>query len=267
MSTAQKKRIIKNPLISNLISKTKTELEMRLIYGMNWPIIQKIQKNEFFAPTKNFKNFALKDQKIENDNLSVSTADTENMNFSLTYENLKKKISIPNFSIQNKKNSIEKKFKPAKSQILLKEDKKILSEMVASGDKKVKTIVHKLLRFEENCISDRTVKKEELEKLRELSRGLLSITLKNYENFRFQHAESLSLSILLLSAIKIGMTKKVFLALVKKISAKKITKIDLIRKSKSYCLLKKIEKTHRRKQSQKINFDHSGQNHHESFKK
>ena len=82
---------------------------------------------------------------------------------------------------------------------------------------------------------------KKLKVFRSKSRTYLGRVMSNYELFRFQHSESISLSILLLSASKINMSKKEFLSVISKISSKSPKKVDVIKKSKCYSLLKELK--------------------------
>jgi hypothetical protein len=119
---------------------------------------------------------------------------------------------------------------------------KIMSQRIAAGDKKVKTIIHILFRFEEQSIAENALDAAKLQVFRSKSRTYLGMVMSAYDEFRFQHSESLSLSILLLSAVKIGMGKKQFLSIVGKISSKKPKKVAIIKKSKCYAMLKNLLK-------------------------
>lgn len=118
---------------------------------------------------------------------------------------------------------------------------KIMNERIAAGDKKVKTIIHILFRFEEQSILEDMIDSKKLKIFRSKSRTYLGRVMSNYELFRFQHSESISLSILLLSASKINMSKKEFLNIISKISSKSPKKVDVIKRSKCYSMLKELK--------------------------
>lgn len=145
-----------------------------------------------------------------------------------------------NSSKQNIRTNTLAKSQKVQGPKLNKEEMKIVNERIAAGDKKVKTIIHILFRFEEQSIVESIIDSPKLKIFRLKSRILLGRVISNYEQFRFQHSESISLSILLLSAVKIGMSKKQFLNIVAKISSKKAKKVEVIKKSKCYSMLKKL---------------------------
>jgi hypothetical protein len=122
--------------------------------------------------------------------------------------------------------------------VLDDEEMNIMRSKVAAGDKKLKMIIHILFRFEEESIVNDILDSKRLRKFRSKSRELLGFVMKSYDTFKMQHADSIGLSILLLSASKVGMIKKDFLMIAKKISGKNCIDCDTIKKSKSYGLFK-----------------------------
>ena len=130
--------------------------------------------------------------------------------------------------------------------MLDEEEMSIMRSKVAAGDKKLKMILHILFRFEEESISHDLMDSKKLKKFRTKSRELLGFVMKSYDTFKMQHADSISLSILLISGSKIGMIKRDFLAIANKISGKNCNDCNIIKKSKSYGLFKnrstKVEK-------------------------
>lgn len=116
----------------------------------------------------------------------------------------------------------------------------LINSAIAAGDKKLKTVLHMMLAFEDNCISNHSLDKKQLRTFRMHSRGLLGKVLENYVSVRAQQADSLGIVILLISAIKLGMSKKKFISSIKSIARRKKVTIDAIRKTKCYSVVKKI---------------------------
>lgn len=69
-----------------------------------------------------------------------------------------------------------------------------------------------LMVFEDNCIVNNTICNSKLRTFRGYSRGYLGKVLEHYEAVKTQQSDSLGLAILLMSAIKIGMSKKDFVS-------------------------------------------------------
>jgi hypothetical protein len=121
-----------------------------------------------------------------------------------------------------------------------KKDTELISNKIALGDKRLKAVLHMLMIFEDNCIVNETICSSKLRTFRGFSRGFLGKVLDNYEIVKTQHSNSLGLSILLLAAIKIGLTKKDFVAQVQSFARRKNISVDSIRKTKCYALVKQI---------------------------
>lgn len=111
---------------------------------------------------------------------------------------------------------------------------------LVNGDRKFKVIISMLLNFEENCIINRVVQNKKLQQLRRYSRKFLGYLIHNSEAVRLKHSDSLGLAILLHSAIKIGMSKKDFLAQAQPLARRKNLGISNIRKSKCYAIVKDL---------------------------
>ena len=200
-----------NRVNSNII-KSKKELELRLMCSINYNTIQKIKHRQFPRPCRSW----LSHQKasLKEETLSVSTVDSDSRDLA----------SNP------------------KSLITDKADKLFISQRLAAGDKKVKTMIHKMLRFEESCIINSRLNKQKVSELMESSRGYLGLILSHYDDFRFQHAESMSLAILLLSSIKVGLSKKQFLRSASSITSKNLKKLEVIRKARCYSMIKQLSR-------------------------
>ncbi len=65
------------------------------------------------------------------------------------------------------------------------EEMKIMNERIAAGDKKLKTIIHILFRFEEQSILEDMIDSKKLKIFRSKSRTYLGRVMSNYELFRF----------------------------------------------------------------------------------
>lgn len=144
------------------------------------------------------------------------------------------KMALEGYQIDESRKKKEK----AQIPVLDDEEMSIMRAKVAAGDKKLKMIIHILFRFEEESIVTNILDSKKLRKFRTKSRELLGFVMKSYDTFKMQHADSISLSILLISASKVGMIKRDFLSIAKKISGKNCNDCEIIKKSKSYGLFK-----------------------------
>lgn len=250
------------------LSSMKASIETRLSFNMLGSLMKQIKQDQFSKPTLNkskYDHFNSSDNMKKYECHSISTRDSDSEPCAMALEGNQgtKNIQL-NFNSPNRPSTSSKLHlrSPKPRQSLkgvevegpkLKENEmKIMSERIAAGDKKVKTIIHILFRFEEQSIVENIIDRKQLTVFRSISRAFLGQVMSNYEQFRFQHSESISLSILLLSAIKIGMSKKQFLNIVTKISSKKPKKVDVIKKSKCYSMMKKLRVSSSKSSSKRI---------------
>lgn len=197
----------------NLFWSMKNQVEKSLNLNSSWHLVKKIKADLFPRPNKEIKLFT----KAEiSDVSSVSTFDSD--------AGLREKFE---------------ELKLSKRDYLSRNERKKVKKNSGKGDKKIKVVLNKLHRFEDICVEKRFLKKkEELLKIREKSKKILGKILDKFESFRFQHADSISLSILYLTAVEVGLTKKKFLDAAKLITSKKVISIDIIKKSKCYGMVK-----------------------------
>jgi hypothetical protein len=243
-----------NEHLQDCLHSLKSSIESRLSYNVLGKLMKSIKNGKFSEPTLNMTNYqkfnsASNQKKQENHSISTWDSDSEYRGMALEKSSMTASKNELLFNSPNRP-STSSKIHHHSSRIttsqkvqgpkLNKEEMKIVSERIAAGDKKVKTIIHILFRFEEQSIIENVIDSAKLKIFRSKSRTLLGKVMSNYETFRFQHSESISLSILLLSAVKIGMSKKQFLSIVTKISSKKPKKVEVIKKSKCYSMLKHL---------------------------
>lgn len=192
---------------SQFLQLTKN-MEKRLFVCMNKDVIPKIASGAFAYPTKPLSGGPVKRQR----KLSEST-------------NLPSHDSHSQVSRRVEENNPSKGFTHKKQ---------------VAGDKKFKTIISMLLNFEENCIVSRVAENKTLQKLRRYNRKYLSYVCQESDEVRSQHSDSLGLAILLQSAIKIGMSKKDFIANAQPVAKRKNLDVSFIRKSKCYGIVKQL---------------------------
>lgn len=196
----------------------KYTIESSLNLTVNFPLIKKVKADLFSLPKREIK--PLNQVKIS-DTSSVSTIDSEGN-------------SKENF----------KDIDLRKHEFLNEEEKQEIAKNIENGNKKVKSVLNKILRFEEISISKGFIKrKEELERIRKKSKKILNKVLTKIQEFRFQHGDSIALSILYLTAVEIGFTKNKYLEIVKEITSKKIINIDIVKKSKCYRMVKVLARS------------------------
>lgn len=203
--------------VENLLHSFKTTAEMNLNLSSNLPLIKKIKADLFTWPDKQSKPI----KRVLSDIASVSTFDSE--------VGLRQNTAL--FA------------KAAKDNLLDERGKIKINEKISKGDKKIKSILNKILRFEEICIRKKHIKtKEQVEILRKNSKFFLGKVLDRLDDFKRQHADSIALCILYNTAAKVGLTKKKFLGISSEISSKKVLNIEIIKKSKCYSMVKLLLK-------------------------
>lgn len=202
-----------NTEAEKLLEAFKTEVEMNLNLSSNLPLIKRIKADHFSWPDKEIKPI----KRVVSDIASVSTFDSE--------AGLSERTAL---------------FAEAMKESLLDErGKEGISQKIANGDKKIKSILNKILRFEELCVKmGYLVRKKQIEILRKNSKKILGKVLEKFDMFKRQHADSIALCILYNIAAEIGLTKNKFLEISAEISSKKVLKIMIIKKSKCYSMVK-----------------------------
>lgn len=185
-------------------------MKKRIFVCMNKDVIPKIASGDFPFPQRPLPNS--KQVKKER-KMSVSTRVPSNENSS----QMSKRVE---------ENNPSRGFTPKISAV--------------TGDKKFKVIISMLLNFEENCIVNKVIANKKLQELRRHSRRYLGFLIHNSEAVRLQHSDSLGLAILLHSAIRIGMSKRDFLAQAQPVARRKKLDVSYIRKSKCYGIVKNL---------------------------
>lgn len=116
-----------------------------------------------------------------------------------------------------------------------------LLSKIAEGDKKLDQVVRMFLDLEEVMLADHILDRNRLLKFRRVSRGMLGAVVQNFSSFRKQQARNLGLSILLITAKKVGVEESEFSFQASKILEKnKKVKIKSIRRSKCFGLIKEM---------------------------
>lgn len=105
--------------------------------------------------------------------------------------------------------------------------------------KRLKKFSERFGKFEEILIHENVVNKDAIQKLKHLNTRFLEICFD--PDLKCQQMESICLSILLTSCDEIGLSKKNFVKMAKKVFKKGAVKISRIRKSRCYASVKKMK--------------------------
>lgn len=177
----------------------KSSIESRLSFNMLNPLMKKIKKGKFALPTLNkckFDQFnsSAYSKKLECHSISTRDSDSEYCGMALEEGSKTSRRQCLVFNSPNRPSTSSKihlhEAKLAKSHKkgvevqgpkLNKEEMKIMSERIAAGDKKVKTIIHILFRFEEQSIVENIIDSQKLKIFRSKSRTFLGNVMSNYE--------------------------------------------------------------------------------------
>lgn len=224
----------------------KTSIEQMISFQMVGNLVRSIKQSSSFAEPSVLPRLAQSQKNCKNFS-SSSTVDSDLGMCGIADGTFMRQrdldFSSPNRSESKNKMQLEhpkdgRKREKAQFPVLEGEEMSIMRSKVAAGDKKLKMVIHILFRFEEESIVKDFMDSAKLKKFRRKSRELLGFVMKSYDTFKMQHADSIGLSILLLSASKVGMIKRDFLTIANKISGKNCNHCDIIKKSKSYGIFK-----------------------------
>jgi len=112
--------------------------------------------------------------------------------------------------------------------------RRVLNERLNNGDKKLKSVLHMLMCYEEEAIHSKKINADGLSKARNTYRKLLSFWLERFEEFYGQSANSISLLIFYFSASQAQMTQKSFETVAKKFAKSEHFASKIVKTFKAY---------------------------------
>ena len=198
--------------LKNFVLGLKSDIESKLQYQLCRPLVKQIKCGEFAQPAR-----AILDKHTSSlekcETISVSTAEPE---------------------------PTEVKSKASASEVTQNRDD--MNSIIESckGEKKLKTVLNFLTKFEELCVEGAVVNADGLRSLNFYHRAILSKIVNGYDTVIYQHSESLCLAIVFVSTSKVGISKKTFLGIAKKLIRRKKVRLSSIRKSKCFSLLNNL---------------------------
>ena len=91
--------------------------------------------------------------------------------------------------------------------------------------------------------SEEPLSQEQFFQVQKMNRMMILSILTGSGMFKHQHSESIGLAVTLISSIKMGLSKKLYLRTINKYCKKLQEKISPIRKSKPFIILKELIKS------------------------
>lgn len=142
-------------------------------------------------------------------------------------------ISVFSTTASSEAETLEEECTFEKDQFLAKSE-----EQSYYGKKRMKYFLDCFSKFEDMLVQSKSVNKVALQKFKSCNRQFLKFCFD--PDLRCQQADSICLSIFLLSSNKSGLSKKIFVKEAKKLFKNRVVKISRIRKSRCYASVKKL---------------------------
>lgn len=188
----------------------KKEIEMKMMFILGKSLIKSLRNCEFTTPSP--KLIDILEEKDHNSAISTTASESQERE-----------------SGAKKTQETSKRIKQFEIEL---EDKSYYER------KRQEYFLDCFSKFEELLIQGNHIDKVALEKLRSFNLQFLKFLMN--PDLKCQQADSICLSIFLLSSSKIGLSKKVFVKEAKKIFKKRAVKISRIKKSRCYASVKKL---------------------------
>jgi hypothetical protein len=191
----------------------KQKYEMKMMFQLSRPLIKKIRLGSFPAPSGFFLSKAVTSQNKKQAALEAISQTSTAASSDCSDDH------SPTMDLEEPANSVYDE---------------IIQDFLTQKDKRALRLVKMLSLFEERCAVERLLDRNQIDALRVVNRDYLGICLSKFQSLKCQQIDSVFLSILLLSTSKLGISKKIFLAICNKILPKKTVKVSFVRKARCY---------------------------------